>query len=101
MAEPVARVGCLRFLPGFVLRLLVIIYPKADPRRCELLAVLNAAAWFAISRVGQLLGDVADETALGQAIGRYLLLTVLVVPSRPSYGPSVSCGRCVLVPGVR
>jgi hypothetical protein len=28
------------FLPGFVLRLLVMIYPRDDPRRCELVAQL-------------------------------------------------------------
>jgi hypothetical protein len=33
------------FAPGFVLRLLVRIYPKSDPRRTELIAELHALGW--------------------------------------------------------
>jgi hypothetical protein len=37
--------GVFGFAPGFVLRLLVKVYPRADPRRRELVAELYAHKW--------------------------------------------------------
>ncbi|MEV7042538.1 hypothetical protein [Amycolatopsis sp. NPDC051061] len=55
-------VGVFGFAPNFVLRLLVLVYPKDDPRRQELIAELKAMKW--IERplwVGEQFGTVLTD----------------------------------------